>query len=64
MSKHIITAMRSLAPYMKTDEVVKPSTGLAGRVTSKPAVVDTSDPKQTIANYVKIIRDQRITHGE
>jgi len=64
MSKHVITAMRSLEPYLISDEISDTTKGLAGRVTPSPSVKTNNDPKQTIANYVKIIRNQRNTYGK
>jgi hypothetical protein len=64
MSKHIITAMRSLTPYLQNEEIATPTTGLAGRITPSPVNKTKVDPKQTIANYVKVIRNQRNTYGE
>tara|TARA_B100000780_G_scaffold276486_1_gene245163 strand:+ start:657 stop:848 length:192 start_codon:yes stop_codon:yes gene_type:complete len=63
MSKHIINSMRGLAPYLIEKEEATPSKGLVGRVNSPP---DTGkvDPKQSIANYVSIIRKQRKSYGE
>lgn len=56
--------MRSLTPYLQNEEIATPTTGLAGRITPSPVNKTKVDPKQTIANYVKVIRNQRNTYGE
>jgi|TARA_R110000744_G_scaffold41472_2_gene93839 hypothetical protein len=62
MSKNIIAALRSISPYLKEEEVVSKTKGIASR--STPDVAKAApDPKQNIANYVKIIRQQRNTNG-
>ena len=58
MSKNVIAALRSLAPYLKEQEAPVAPKGLLGRA-EQPKTTATADPKQAIANYVQIIRQQR-----
>lgn len=63
MSKNVISALRSLAPYLKEEEATVAPKGLLGR--AEPAKTKAAaDPKQAIANYVKIIRQQRNKNAE
>ena len=63
MSKNIISALRSLAPYLKEQEAPEAPKGLLGR-SEQPKNTESADPKQSIANYVKIIRQQRNKNAE
>ena len=63
MSKHVISALRSLSPYLKEQEALVTPKGLLGRA-EQPKNTDLADPKQSIANYVKIIRQQRNKNAE